>query len=98
MEDIGRQYYRRQRLGTEHNVQNALAPLEIRKINVSESEEEDGRPTISIVVEDEDYGVVLGKKGMNTRLCGRLINATLEVQKMSDYTRIMEIQRNSMVF
>ena len=42
-----------------------LSPIEIKKINVSE----DGS-TISIVVDDENYPTVLGKRGMNARLNG----------------------------
>ncbi len=69
-------------------LQNALSPLQIKKINVSEN----GR-TISIVVADEDYPTALGKRGMNARLNGQLIDAELEVQKMSDYQNLMQLQR-----
>lgn len=72
-------------------LQNALSPVEIKKINVSE----DGS-TISIVVDDEQYPVVLGKKGMNARLNGQLIGAQLEVQRMSEYQAVMNIQRAQM--
>lgn len=69
-------------------LQNALAPLEIKKINVSEDGTE-----ISIVVEDEQYPAVLGKRGMNARLNGQLIGADLHVQKMSDYQKTMLEER-----
>lgn len=69
-------------------LENALAPIEIKKISVSEDES-----TISIVVEDEDYPTVLGKKGMNARLCGTLIGIELDVQRMSEYQAAMNIQR-----
>lgn len=72
-------------------LQNALSPIEIRKINLNEEDE-----TISIVVEDEDFAAVIGKKGMNARLNSRLIGFELEVQRMTDYNRAMEIQRNEM--
>ena len=39
-------------------LQNALSPIEIRKINVNEEDK-----TISIVVEDDDFAAVIGKKG-----------------------------------
>lgn len=69
-------------------LQNALSPIEIRKISVNN---DDG--IISIVVEDEDFAAVLGKRGMNARLNSQLIGFDLEIQKMTDYKRAMEIQR-----
>lgn len=69
-------------------LQNALAPIEIRKINVTEEDK-----VISIVVDDEDYAAVIGKKGMNARLNSQLIGYELEVQRMTDYNRAMAVQR-----
>lgn len=69
-------------------LQNALSPIQIKKINVAE----DGN-TVSIVVADEDYPTVLGKRGMNARLNGQLIDAELLVQKMSDYQAALSIER-----
>ncbi len=69
-------------------LQNALQPIDIKKISVSE----DGS-LISIVVEDENYASVLGKRGMNARLNGQLVGVELEVQKMSDYQAAMTIER-----
>lgn len=72
-------------------LQNALSPIEIRKVNVSEEEK-----TISIVVEDDDFAAVIGKKGMNARLNSQLIGYELEVQRISDYTRATAIQRSEL--
>ncbi len=72
-------------------LQNALSPIEIRKVSISEEEK-----TVSIVVEDDDFAAVIGKKGMNARLNSQLIGYELEVQRMGDYTRTMEIQRNEL--
>jgi N utilization substance protein A len=72
-------------------LQNALSPIEIKKINVSDDQE-----TISIVVDDEQYPAVLGKRGMNARLNGQLIDAELEVQKMSQYQAAMNSERAEM--
>jgi N utilization substance protein A len=72
-------------------LQNALSPIEIRKVNLSEEDN-----TVSIVVEDDDFAAVIGKKGMNARLNSQLIGYELEVQRMGDYTRTMEIQRNEL--
>lgn len=72
-------------------LQNALSPIEIRKISVSEDDK-----TISIVVEDDDFAAVIGKKGMNARLNSQLIGYELEVQRIGDYTRAAAIQRTEL--
>lgn len=69
-------------------LQNALSPIEIRKINVNQEDR-----IISIVVDDDDFAAVLGKRGMNARLNGQLIGSDLEVQKMTEYNRAMAVQR-----
>lgn len=72
-------------------LQNALSPIEIRKINLNEEDQ-----VISIVVEDDDFAAVIGKKGMNARLNSQLIGYDLEVQRMTDYNRTMAIQRQEL--
>lgn len=72
-------------------LQNALAPIEIRKISLNEDDK-----TISIVVDDENFAAVIGKKGMNARLNSRLVGYNLEVQRMTDYNRAIEIQRQEL--
>jgi N utilization substance protein A len=69
---------------------HALAPIEIRKIEVNED-----NSVVTIVVEDDNYPAVLGKRGMNARLNGELIGVELQVQKMSDYQQIATIQRTA---
>ncbi|MGZ3633539.1 MAG: transcription termination factor NusA [Parachlamydiaceae bacterium] len=69
-------------------LQNALSPIEIRKINFNEEDK-----TISIVVEDDDFAAVIGKKGMNARLNSELIGYDLDVQRMTDYNRTKALQR-----
>lgn len=69
-------------------LQNALSPIEIRKISVSEEDE-----TITIVIEDEDFAAVIGKRGMNARLNSYLIGYELEVQRMSEYNRSLALMR-----
>jgi N utilization substance protein A len=69
-------------------LQSALNPIEIKKININ-----DDGSIVSIVVDDENYPAVLGKRGMNARLNGDLIGAELEVQKMSQYQAAMTLQR-----
>lgn len=70
---------------------NALAPIEPRKIDVS-----DDGSMVSIIVDDENYPAVLGKRGMNARLNGELIDAELQVQKVSEYQQIANIQRQQL--
>lgn len=72
-------------------LQNALSPIEIRKISVNNDDS-----TISIVVDDEDFAAVIGKRGMNARLNGQLIGYELEVQRMTDYNKAMAIQRTEL--
>jgi len=69
-------------------LQNILSPIEIRKIGVNEEEN-----VVAIVVDDTDYAAVIGKRGMNARLTGELIGYELEVQRMSEYNKLLEIQR-----
>lgn len=69
-------------------LQNAMHPLEIKKMFISED-----KSTISIVVNDEDYPAALGKRGMNARLNGELVDVELQVQKMSQYQAAMNIER-----
>jgi len=72
-------------------LQNALAPIEIRKIRVSEEDKQ-----ISIVVDDDDYAAVIGKRGMNARLNSQLIGYELEVQRMTDYNMAISLQINQL--
>ncbi|MES2345658.1 MAG: transcription termination factor NusA [Chlamydiota bacterium] len=72
-------------------LQNALSPIEIKKISVNEE-----KSVISIVVDDESYPVVLGKRGMNARLNGALADVELDVQKMSDYQATISQERTQL--
>lgn len=65
-------------------LQNLLAPSEIRKLKAFDHK-------ISIVVMDEDYPTVIGKKGMNARLIGQMMERELEVQKITEYHKILSI-------
>ena len=69
-------------------LRNSLDPVVIKKIDMDKENN-----TISIVVEDEDYPTVLGKKGMNARLTSKLIEINLHVKKASEYDKEMEFDR-----
>ena len=72
-------------------LQNALSPIEIRKVSINEEDK-----SVSIVVEDDDFAAVIGKKGMNARLNSQLIGYEIEVQRLSDYNKTRELQRNEL--
>jgi N utilization substance protein A len=66
-------------------LQNLLAPAEIKKLKVYDDR-------YWMVVQDEDYPTVIGKKGMNARLIGQMIGREIDVQKMTEYQKILTIQ------
>ena len=68
-------------------LKNAVAPVELRKLEI-----DDENQRIIVVVTDEDYPIVLGKKGINARLTGDLIECELKVFKMSDYEKEAHLQ------
>ncbi|MBA3957169.1 MAG: transcription termination/antitermination protein NusA [Parachlamydiaceae bacterium] len=68
-------------------LQNALSPIEIRKVSVN-----DDAQTITIVVDDDDFAAVIGKKGMNARLNGQLVGYGLEVQRLGEHNRLIAMQ------
>lgn len=72
----------------EHALSSAV---EIKKIHIDEEEER-----ISIVVDDEQYPTVLGKRGMNARLTGELLGMQLEVRKMSEYQQAISREQAQM--
>jgi len=73
-------------------LENSLSPLEAKKIALSHD-----KKTVFVIVEDEQYPTVLGKRGMNARLNGELIGLELQVQKWSDYQAAMKVERDQMV-
>lgn len=72
-------------------LQNLLDPIIIKKIQVDEENAE-----VEIVVDDENYAVVLGKRGSNARLCGEVLGVHLIVQKMSTYQKKVLAERREL--
>ncbi|MDF2549172.1 MAG: nusA [Chlamydiales bacterium] len=70
----------------EELLERSLSPIEIRRIAFEEDK-------VTLVVDDEDFASVIGKRGMNAQLTGELIGRDLEVQKMSDYQETMNLER-----
>jgi len=66
-------------------LENLLAPAEARKMKVYDDR-------IWMVVMDEDYPVVIGKKGMNARLIGQMIGREIDVHKLTEYQKLLTIQ------
>ena len=72
-------------------LQNALSPVEIRKININEEDR-----IVAIVVDDEDLPTVIGKRGQNAKLNGQLIDADLQVKRMSEYKKELSLQQEEL--
>lgn len=66
-------------------LKNLLSPIEPRKIKVLEAK-------IWLLVADEEYPLVIGKRGMNARLIGQMIEKEIEVQKLTDYQKLTHLQ------
>ncbi|MBI3900525.1 MAG: transcription termination/antitermination protein NusA, partial [Chlamydiia bacterium] len=45
-----------------------------------------------IVVADEEYPIVIGKRGMNARLIGQMIGKEIDVQKLGEYHKVLTVQ------
>jgi len=73
-------------------LKNAVSPVELRKIEHDAEEE-----LISVVVSDEDYPIVLGKKGINARLIGDLLGVIFKVYKNSEYQKEVTIEQQEMI-
>ena len=70
-------------------LKNLLSPIEPKKIKIQEFR-------IWLLVADEEYPLVIGKRGMNARLIGQMIEKEIEVQKLGDYQKLLSIQMAEM--
>jgi transcription termination/antitermination protein NusA len=66
-------------------LQNALAPIEIKRIKATDDK-------ITIVVNDDDYPMVIGKRGFNAKLLSQLIEMEIDVQKMTEHQKLIAVQ------
>ena len=69
-------------------LQSLLHPIELKKIKYDQE-----KGVIFIVVQDEDYPIVIGKRGMNARLNTEIVGAELEVKKLSEYQAMLDFER-----
>jgi len=72
-------------------LQSALSPIEIKKISYNEEDK-----SVTVIIEDDDFPLAIGKKGMNARLNSELIGLDLELQRMSDYKRTKMLERSEL--
>lgn len=71
--------------------QSLIHPIEPKKLHYDREEN-----TIFVVVADEDYPIVIGKKGMNARLNAELIGAEIKVKKMSDHQAELALEKQKL--
>lgn len=72
-------------------LKNALSPCEIRQAEFFEEEDR-----VELVVNDEDYPIVLGKGGSNARLTGELVGLKIDFHKKSEYSKKMILERKQL--
>ncbi|MCY3974350.1 MAG: transcription termination factor NusA [Simkaniaceae bacterium] len=72
-------------------LRSLMNPIEPKKLRI-----DNATNTVFAVVEDEDYPIIIGKKGMNTRLNGELIGCEIEVKKMSEYQALLSFEKKQL--
>lgn len=72
-------------------LKNAISPVEIKKADFNEEEN-----TITLVINDDDYPSVLGKKGNNVRLTSELVGVKVAVHKSSEYQKELTFERRQL--
>lgn len=72
-------------------LKSSLSPIEVNKAEYDEEQD-----LITLIVEDDDYPAVLGKKGNNARLTSELIGIKLIVRKKSEYQKELTVIRNQL--
>ena len=72
-------------------LKNAFSPIDILKASYDEE-----KNTITLIVNDDDYPAILGKKGNNVRLTSELIGMEVEVKKVSDHQKELTLIRKQL--
>lgn len=70
---------------TRELLRNAIHPLEYIRYKENEN-------SVTLIVGDEDYPIIIGKKGMNARLLSALIEKEINIQKISEYQKLVIVQ------
>ena len=71
---------------------NALAPAEISRVVIDESNQ-----SMEVIVPDEFLSIAIGKKGQNVRLASKLSGWHLDVKSETRYTKAMQSGYDSLV-
>ena len=71
---------------------NALAPAEISRVIIDESNQ-----SMEVIVPDEFLSIAIGKKGQNVRLASKLSGWHLDVKSETRYTKVMQSGYDSLV-
>jgi len=72
-------------------LKNAFSPVEIKKADFDEEQN-----MITLIINDEDYPALLGKKGTNVRLTSELIGVKVEVRKMTEHQKELTVLRRQL--
>jgi N utilization substance protein A len=66
-------------------LRSAMLPTEPKRIKITDNK-------ITVIVADDDYPVVIGKRGMNARLIAQLVKKEIDIQKISEYQKFVAVQ------
>ncbi len=69
-------------------LKNAISPIEAKKADFNEEDN-----VITLVINDEDYPSILGKRGSNIRLISELVGVKVDIHKMSEYQKELIFER-----
>jgi N utilization substance protein A len=72
-------------------LKNALSPCEIKQAEFFEEENK-----VMLIVNDEDYPIVLGKHGSNARLTSELVGMKIDFHKKSEYQKQMSLEKKQL--
>ncbi len=66
-------------------IKNALAPAEVLKVDILQTEEADGKNVAMVVVDDTQLSLAIGKDGQNVRLAARLTGWKIDIKSKSQF-------------
>ena len=64
-------------------IKNALAPADVLRVDILQTEEEDGKNSAAVVVDDSQLFLAIGKDGQNVRLAARLTGWKIDIKSKS---------------
>ena len=65
-------------------LENILSPVEIKRIKTNHK--------ITVIINDEDYPTVIGKKGMNARMIAKILDQEIDFQKITDFQKLTVVR------